>query len=188
MKPSLGLSRYGLGQMNIASGNYRNAATSLEQIIYDFIGDDAERGLSTGSGNHILLDSGSPNLMIHQQAGEAARALQVLSSQLPDSGKKRNWIRTLHQHPLLIQLKHDVPETFVAIAELSKGNHRVEAYKTALELYKKHLDLVTRHNALANERNESSSSESHPLPILSVPRIPLIVHNNAGVAFFELPL
>lgn len=185
LNPGLTLARYGLGQMNIASENFRNAATSLEQIISLFLDEASTLSLlSSRTSQHVSLDRGPIGHVVHEQVGEAMRILQVLASELPPSGRKQQWLYPLYHHPAIAELQHTVPETFVAIAELMRGRDRVEAFKTALELYQKQIDRHTRHNTAA-EKHNSADSTSHRIQLVDIPKIPLCVHNNAAVSFYQ---
>ena len=177
--------------MHIASGNVRNAATSLEQTISLFLNEVSSHEVAArGSVQHVSLQEGRPSRVTHEHVGEAVRVLHVLSSQLPAASKERDWLQIFQKDgddDNNAQAKqHLIPETFVAIGEMTEGRERMEAYKVALELYKNQIERASMHNAALEEFHEPSI-DSHTVKIspMEVKRIPLHVHNNAAVAFYQ---
>ena len=183
LKPDLALARYGLSQMHVASGNLRNGATYLEQILLLYLQDPAAESLisKTSASQQLPVKKGAAPCVTHEHAGAAVQLLQTLSSQLPVGGKEKGWITTLYQHLTQEVQPHTSPETFVAIGELSMGRERMEAFTKALELYRKQIDVATKHNAALSE----GASTSDDVPLKHVSRIPLHVHNNAAAAFYQ---
>lgn len=196
LKPDSALARFGLSQMYIASGNFRNAATSLEQIISLCLKESSAPELTkTASAlQHVSIVEGGPSQITSHHIGDCLKLLSVLYSKLPSTGpdrKEDRWIEALKRNIPSGKPVHEVAEDYVALGQMIKGQKRVEAFQKALDFWKSKQEIISKHNKLVKEYNSNRESlmdggfRGPLLKCLEMPVIPLQVHCNAAAAFFK---
>eukprot|EP00210_Caulerpa_lentillifera_P005569 g5326.t1 len=196
LKPDSPLAKFGLSQMYIASGNNRNAATSLEQIISLCLKQSSAPELTKTPAalQHVSIAAGSPSRVTSYHVGDCLKLLNVLYSKLPSTaskGKEEQWIEALQKNNMEGKSVHEVPEDYVALGQLVKGKNQVDAFTKALELWRIQKETITKHNRGVKEYNSTREVLMDrclcgpTLAKIEAPLIPLEVHCNAAAAFFK---